>query len=192
MPSGVAVYRKLTRLYPEAFRLHYADDLVVHFADLVERDGSAAAWRRTALDLLVTVPRYRLESAMNIRRTTSTLVVLVAALTTAAVGAFAAGFAPLGLMAVLLAVALAVAERSRLARSMRPVGQSHRRRILVRATVLGASSVASLVIGMLDLGDRASWPPRRLLAYNVAFFATAIGALACVATGLRRPEVAES
>jgi hypothetical protein len=192
MPPGAALYRKLTRLYPRAFRVHYGDDLVVHFADLVERDGSAAAWRRTALDLLVTVPRYRLESVMNTRRTTSTLVTLVAALTIAAVGAFAAGLAPLGLIALLLAVALAVAERSRLARSMRPSGQAHRRRILAWAGALAVCCVASLVIGMIDLGDRASWPAGRLLAYNVAFFATGIGALACVATGQRRPHVAES
>jgi hypothetical protein len=187
MPAGAALYRALTCLYPKAFRLHYGDDLVMHFADLVERDGAAAAWRRTTLDLLITVPRYRLESVMNTRRTTTTLLAIVAALTTAAVGAFAAGFAPLGLIALLLAAALAIAERSRLARSMRPAGRDHRRRTLWSAVVLGACSVASLVIGLVDLGDRSSWPSGRLLAYNVAFFATAIGALACVATGLRRP-----
>jgi hypothetical protein len=192
MPAEAALYRALTRLYPKAFRLHYGDDLVMHFADLVERDGSVAAWRRTALDLLVTVPRYRLESVMNTRRTAATLVALVVALATAAVGAFAAGVAPLGLIALVLAAALAIAERSRLARSMRPEGQEHRRRILGWASLLGACSVASLVIGLIDLGDRASWPPGRLVAYNVAFFTTGIGALACVATGLRRPHVAVS
>jgi hypothetical protein len=192
MPAGAALYRTLTRLYPKAFRLHYGDDLVMHFADLVERDGAAGAWRRTSLDLLITVPRYRLESVMTTRRTTTTLLAIVAALTTAAVGAFAAGLAPVGVIALLLAAALAIAERSRLARSMRPVGREHRRRILGWAGVLGACSVASLVIALVDLGDRASWPAGRLVAYNVAFFATAIGALICVATGLRRPHIAES
>jgi hypothetical protein len=110
MPPGAALYRALTRLYPKAFRVRYGDDLVMHFADLVERDGPVAAWHRTALDLLVTVPRYRLESVMNTRRTTATLAALVVALTIAAVGAFAAGVMPLGLIALVLAVALAIAE----------------------------------------------------------------------------------
>jgi hypothetical protein len=47
-----------------------------------------------------------------------------------------------------------------------------------------------LVIGLIDLGDRDTWPAGRLLAYNVAFLATGIAALACLAVGLRRPSVA--
>jgi hypothetical protein len=192
MPADAALYRALTRLYPKAFRQHYQDDLVLHFADLVERDGPVAAWRHTTLDLLVTVPRYRLEFIMNIRPTAARWVALIVALATTAVGALAAGVAPVALIALVLAAALAIAERSRFARGMRPASHEQRRRTLRWAGLLGACSVASLVIGLIDLGDRASWPAGRLLAYNVAFFTTAIAALACVATGLRRPHVAVS
>jgi hypothetical protein len=187
MLTGAPLYRALTYLYPKAFRVHYSDDLATHFADLVARDGPAAAWRRTCVDLLVTVPRYRLESIMTTPRTTATLASLVVALTAAAVGAFAAGFAPVGVIALATAVALAVGERSRLARSMRSASQEHRRRILRWATVLGACAVASLAVGLIDLGDRDSWPTGRLIAYNGVFFSTAIGALACIAAALRRP-----
>jgi hypothetical protein len=187
MPAGTSLYRALTRLYPKAFRVHYGDDLVAHFADLVARDGPVGAWQRTMLDLLVTVPRYRLESIMNTRRTTATLVALVVALTTAAVGAFAAGVAPLGVIALVVAAVLAIAERSRLARSMRPAGHQQRRRVLGAAGLLATCAAASLVIAVIDLGDRATWPAGRLVAYNIAFFTTAIGALACAAAGLRRP-----
>lgn len=192
MPTGAGLYRALTHLYPKAFRSQYGDDLVVHFIDLVARDGPVAAWRRTALDLLVTVPRYRLESVMNSRRTAATLTALIVALATLAVGAFATGLAPLAVVALALAAALAFAERSRLARSMRPAGREQRRRILRWAALLAACCVASLVIGLIDLGDRDSWPAGRLLAYNVAFLTTSIGALACLAVGLRRPSVSAS
>jgi len=190
MPAGTALYRALTRLYPKAFRARYGDDLALHFADLVARDGPVGAWRRTMLDLLVTVPRYRLESIMNTRRTTATLVALVVALATAAVGAFAAGVAPLGVIALAVAAVLAIGERSRLARSMRPARHAQRRHVLWAAGLLASCAVVSLVIGLIDLGDRASWPAGRLVVYNIVFFTTVIGALACAATGLRRPHTA--
>lgn len=96
------------------------------------------------------------------------------------------------MIALVLAAGLAIGERSRLARSMRPNGHEHRRRILWRAGLFAACAVASLVIGLIDLGDRDSWPAGRLVAYNLAFFTTGIAALACVATGLRRPPLAAS
>ncbi len=192
MLTGAPLYRALLHLYPKAFRVHYGDDLTMHFADLVARDGPAAAWRRTALDLLVTVPRYRMESVMTSRRTTISLVSLVVALTAAAVGAFAAGFAPVGVIALVIAVALAVGERSRLARNMRPASREHHRRILRWAAVLGACAVASLAVGLMDLGDRDSWPAGRVIAYNLVFFSTATGALACIAASLRRPHTTTS
>jgi hypothetical protein len=190
--TGAGLYRALTRLYPKAFRAHYGNDLVVHFTDLVSRDGPVAAWRRTALDLLVTVPRYRLESVMSSRRTrtSATLAGLLVALVVAAVGVFATGFGPLAVLPLALAAALTFAERSRLARTLRPAGHEHRRRILRWAALLAVCCVASLVIGLIDLGDRDTWPAGRLLAYNVAFLATGIAALACLAVGLRRPSVA--
>jgi hypothetical protein len=65
MGAGTLLYRALLRLYPRRFREYYADDLVLHFEDLVGRDGARQAWSRTAVDLLVTVPRYRLASALR-------------------------------------------------------------------------------------------------------------------------------
>ncbi len=91
---------------------------------------------------------------MTTPRTTAILACLVVALTAAAVGAFAAGFAPVGVIALATAVALAVGERNRLVRSMRPASQEHRRRIFLWATALGACAAASLAVGLIDLGDR--------------------------------------
>ena len=74
MTAGASVYRALVRLYPRDFRSEFGDDLDQVFADLVAQDGVGAAWRRTAVDFAVTVPRYRLESFMSSRRSTAVLV----------------------------------------------------------------------------------------------------------------------
>lgn len=63
--SAVRVYRRLLWLYPRDFRDRYADDLVQTLADLSGELGPWRAWRRVSLDLVVTVPRYRLETLMN-------------------------------------------------------------------------------------------------------------------------------
>jgi hypothetical protein len=78
--NGYPVYRALTLLYPREFRRRYRDDLIQHHADLSRERGRAAAWPRTGLDLVITIPRYRLETAMNPRHTTTALNAVVAVL----------------------------------------------------------------------------------------------------------------
>jgi hypothetical protein len=192
MPSGTSVYRALIWLYPNEFRRRYRDDLVLHFNDLVKRDGSVGAWRRTAVDLFVTVPRYRLESVMNTRRTAATFVAIVTILAIAAIGTVATGFVPLALIAVILAGALALAERTRLARSLRPAAPADRKRILLWVSALAFGCMLSVIVGLIDLGGRDSWPPGRLLAYDAAFITTGLAALACLAAAWRRPRIATS
>jgi hypothetical protein len=192
MPASTSVYRALIRLYPNDFRLHYRDDLVVHFNDLVQRDGPVRAWRRTAVDLLVTVPLYRLESVMNTHRTAAIFVAIIVALVVAAIGTVATGFAPLAFAAVMIAVVLAFTARSRLASSLRPTAPADRRRILLWGSALAFCCVLSVVIGLIDLGGRDSWPTGRLLAYNAAFITTGLAALACLAAAWRRPSIATS
>ncbi len=170
--SGTAVYA-------------HGDDLLLHFDDLVARDGASCAWRRTLLDLMITVPRYRLESVMNTRRTTATLIAMIAALALATVTALTAGVGPIALIALAAAVVLAVARRGGLGRSVHSDGAEHDR-ILRWAALLGVCCAATLAIGLIDLGGRDSWPSGRLLAYNATFVATGFAAVACLAIGVRR------
>ena len=108
MAAGSSLYRALLRLYPRNFRRDFDDDLVQLFSELIERDGAAAAWRRTVVDLAVTVPRYRLETVMSSRRSTTALTAVIAVLAVGAVATFAAG---LGLVAVVLGLlAVGIAE----------------------------------------------------------------------------------
>ncbi len=75
MSRQVAVYRRLTALYPRSFRDEYRDDLTAMFASQLADDGALRCWLRTALDLMVTVPTQQMESQMN--RTSNHLVPLI-------------------------------------------------------------------------------------------------------------------
>lgn len=187
MTTSGSMYRVLVRLYPRDFRSAYGDDLHRAFADLVDRDGAAAAWRRTAVDLAVTVPRYRLETFMSSRRSTTALVAVIAALTLGAAAVYAAGYGITAAVPLVLAVGIAAAERTQLARSLRPENSAHRRRRWITSAVCALVALGVLGLAMVDLSGEDHWPMGRVLVYNVVFFGAAIAALTMFVGGLRRP-----
>ncbi len=63
-------YRALTRLYPREFRDRYREDRIQHHSDLAHSGGPVAAWSRSGLDLIITIPRYHLERIMDQRHVT--------------------------------------------------------------------------------------------------------------------------
>ncbi|HEX9504930.1 MAG TPA: hypothetical protein VGA62_02880 [Acidimicrobiia bacterium] len=128
MAADRRLYRTLLVLYPKAFREEFASDLAQTFSELVRDHGAARAWRRTIVDLAVTVPRYRLEATMNTRKPNTALNTLIVALAVAWLATLTVGAVP-GLPLLALTVFFAVTQRSRLARSLRPEG-AHTRRTL--------------------------------------------------------------
>jgi hypothetical protein len=190
MNAGSSVYRTLLRLYPRDFRRDFHDDLVQLFSDLAERDGAAAAWRLTVVDLAVTVPRFRLETVMSSRRSTAVLIGLIGVLVVGAVATIATGFGLAAVVLLLLAAGIAVAERSHLARSLRPEDREHRHRIWAASALCALLASGVLVVGMVDLGGDESWPMGRVLVYNTVFFVAAFAAIATLVVGLRRPRTA--
>ena len=186
MVASTSVYRALVRLYPRQFRDHYGADLVLHFEDLVHRDGVSRAWCRTTVDLLVTVPRYRLETIMNPPRSTTGIVLLVPVLALAGLLGYFAGFAP-ALLLVVISIGVAVAERGRLASSLRASTSSRRRHLLSTSGLLILASLATLYVGFADLDGDDSWSPPRVLFYNALFFTLLIAALVCGIMGFRAP-----
>lgn len=142
MPSPHRVYRSLVRLYPRSFRGHYGDDLVAHFADLVADRGARAAWTRTGVDLIVTVPRYRLESIMNEQHSATSLNIAITLLAAGGVLSVLTGLYP-GLVLLVAALALALSQRSTLALAIRTPDSNRRRRRLGIAVVLGLVFLAS-------------------------------------------------
>lgn len=190
MAAGTSIYRALLRLYPRDFRSTYGDDLHQLFADLVDRDGAASAWRRVAVDLAVTVPRYRLETFMSSRRSTAALVAVISALGVGAAVVFAVGFRVPAVVLLLVAGGIAAAERSRLARSLRSQDEAHRRRRWMTSAVWALVALAVLGIGLIDLAGEDHWPMGRVVVYNLLFFGAAVAALAAFVGGLRRPRSA--
>ena len=150
-------YERLLRLYPPAFRSEYADDLVQLFDDLVTDRGKGAAWRRTAIDLLVTVPRYRLERVMTHRASTTVLTWIIVLLATAGVASFLTGMYP-GALFVAAALVLGITQRGALARAIRVPEPALRRRRLRIAAALAAVFVVSYALFVVVIGD--SWTVR--------------------------------
>ena len=187
MAGHADLYRGLVRLYPKAFRRDYADDLVQNFTDLLANHGPSRTWRRTAVDLAVTVPRYRLETVMNPRHTNTTLHIATAVVGVAAVVGITTDLLPGGLVLLAVAAALTVVSASRLARSTRPPDTQRRRHLLIAAAVLAATCVTSTTAFRIELADDASWHGGKLVVYIAFFLTTAIGALVCLVVGLRTP-----
>lgn len=191
MRSSVVTYRALVRLYPRGFRLEFADDLVQAFCDLADRDGAFAAWRRTVVDLAVTVPRYRLETIMSTRHSSAVVSLLAIAGAIAGITLMATGVAgSVAVVVVLVAGVIYLAQRSQLARSLRPDTATDRRRLWVRSAIAAAVAFAALVVGFADLAGDEDWPAGRVIAYNLVFFAAAFTAVISFGIALRRPRTA--
>lgn len=182
-----SVYRKLVALYPKAFRREFGGDLVQHFDDLLVSHGAARTWQRTAVDLAVTVPRYRLETLMSPHRTDTTLYCATIVVSLLAVLGITTGFFASGLVLLPAAGALIVVSWSRLARSTRPPDRHRRRRLLVTSAVLGAIWLLTTAAFWIELSNDETWHGGKLVAYNAVFFVTAISALVCLVVGLRTP-----
>ncbi|HVF53802.1 MAG TPA: hypothetical protein VNC78_09395 [Actinomycetota bacterium] len=181
--TGDVVYRSLLRLYPAGFRGHYGDDLVQHFADLVEHRGVRAAWTRTGIDLLVTVPRYRLERVMNEQKSATTISITIALLVAAAAVGVLTGLFP-GLLFVVLAVGLAVAQRSTLARAIRTPDSDRRHHRLVTSAVLAIVSIAAITTYYMVIGDK--WTVRETILTLIGTPAM-VGAVVYLIAGLLTP-----
>ena len=114
---GATTYRRLLRLYPRALREAYGAEMVLLFTELRRRHGRRA-WGRVLLDLAVSVPRTRLESVMSTTLSTRTVVALVVAVAAPLSLLALTAFGPAGLPVPLGLAGLALAQRSRLARSL--------------------------------------------------------------------------
>lgn len=176
MTPGHGGYRALVRLYPRAFRDRYGEDLVQHFADLVADRGFGAAWRRTAVDLVVTVPRYRLETIVSPDHSSKAVAVLITLLAAAGLASLLVGLYP-GLVLLVVAGGLAVAQRSSLARAIRTLDHDLRRRRFVTAAVSGVVFVASYVIYLLVIGDHWTLRETVLTVIGTTAIVVAIGSL---------------
>jgi hypothetical protein len=185
--SGSSLYRSLLRLYPREFRTDYGDDLVQHFEDLVVDRGARAAWIRTTTDLIVTVPRYRLESTMSEKTSAITLSLTIGVLTLSGVAILLAGLGRYGgLLLLAAAFAVAFSQRSALARAIRTPGSERRRRRLTIAGILAVIFALSVMSYLHDLNDDTI-SGLSLTAHNAIGAPSMLGAVGFLVAGLLTP-----
>lgn len=179
------IYRGALRCYPASFRRRYGDDLVAAFEDLCADRGIRAAWRRTVLDLIVTVPKYRLESIMSEHRATLTLTAVTVILAFAGFATLAVGAWPISVGLIAVAVVILVSQRSALARSLHPREPNRRRRHLLLGAIMAIAVFACLVVAYLaDIGDEHVGSGA-LIVYNVAGLLSLFSAVVLTVVGLR-------
>jgi hypothetical protein len=183
-PARHRVYRACIYLYPSTFRHHYRDDLVQLFDDLVADRGLPRASVRTGLDLIITVPNYRLEGIMNKQHTATALAVTIWLLAAAGVVALLIGVYP-GLVLLGAAGVLAVAQRSTLGRALRTPVTGLRRRRLTISAVLAVVFFVCAVLYLMLIGDE--WTTRETMLSGVGTLAM-IGAPIFLVVGLLTPK----
>jgi hypothetical protein len=184
--SGSAVYAALIRLYPAEFRRDYGADLVQCFEDLANDRGRVSAWARTSLDLAITVPRYRLETIVNPRRSSAVLNLAIGGLTLAGLALLSgASVAGLGFLAVAAIVGLA--QRTSLARALRTPDTHRRRRRLRRAGGFAVFALVTFGVFTVDIGGDHDWGARAF-AYAYAFYAASLAAIISLVVGLLTPK----
>lgn len=183
--SAVRVYRSLLLLYPRDFRDRYTDDLVQTLTDLSGELGPRRAWRRVALDLVVTVPRYRLETLMSDKRSSTLLTVAITVMAVAGITSVFVGLYP-GVVLVPLAVVVAISQRSKLARSIDAVdGTRLRRKRLRTAAVLAASLPVIYLVSLPILGDQ--WGTDAVVAFGL-WVGVLIAAVCYAIAGISTPK----
>lgn len=180
-----ATYRRLLVLYPRDFRERYGDDLVQALEELAVELGPRRARRRVALDLAVTVPRYRLESVMHNRHQATVLTAAIVLLAALGLLSVPAGL-PQGLILLPTAIVLGITQRSRLARSLDvDRGDNPRRRRLVIAAVLTALLPAVYLASLPILGD--DWGTDAVVAFGI-WFAILLAAAGYFIAGISTPK----
>ncbi len=182
---AVRVYRSLLLLYPRDFRDRYTDDLVQTLTDLSGDLGPRRAWCRVTLDLVVTVPRYRLETLMNDQRTSTFLTVATTLMAVAGITSVFVGLYP-GVALVPLAGVVAITQRSKLARSIDAAdGTGLRRKRLRTAAVLAASLPVIYLVSLPILGN--DWGTDAVVAFGV-WLGVLIAAVCYAIAGISTPK----
>jgi hypothetical protein len=180
------LYAVLVLLYTAEFRRAYGPDLLAFFDDLVADRGPRRAWARTGVDLLVSLPRHRLENAMSESRRATLVLLLTAGLMAGAVQGILLGVYAIGPVFVVLAAALVIAERSTLARALRTPDTGRGRRLRLG----GASALVfaiSLVAYLIAIGD-GQISAATLVTVNVVGLSSLVAALVLVGAGLLTPK----
>lgn len=177
-------YRVALRCYPASFRRHYGDDLIAAFEDLRADRGFRVACWRTMVDLMVTVPKYRLRNEMFEHRARPILGVLAIMLAFAGVAVMLAGAWPISLGFLVVAMVILVSQRSTLAPSIHVQQANKRRQILIGAILAMVVFACLVALYLADIGDDHV-NSGALMGYNIAGLLSVVSAVVLTVVGLR-------
>jgi len=178
-------------LYPRDFRRQYHSDLVQNFNDLLDDRGVRATWGRTSIDLIVTVPRYRLESIMSEHSSTTTINTALVVLSVGGSISLFTDFYPFAVLFWIAAIMLTFVQRGALARAIRTPVTNRRRNRLGKAGVLTLIFAAALFSYFADLNDNKI-STASLLLHNAIGVPAMIGAIVYHIVGLLTPRMARN
>lgn len=176
------VYRALVALYPSEFRRAYGPDLIELFDEMIEDQGPLPAWRRAALDLLITIPRYRLEDTLSESHANIILTMTTAALVVAGALVLAGG-AWTGLILLVVALLIAGSQRSTLARALQTPDRARRRRRLGTAAMLAVVFLGAMGSYLNDIDDDHI-SSTSLMVHTVVGLSAIIGSAVFLVAGL--------
>ncbi len=179
-------YRILIGLYPAQFRREFGPDLLLVFDELLVDRGVVTATTRTSVDLIVTVPRYRLEAVMSTANSDRTLSFIAFALPTLGLVALLSGLPWVGLVMIAVGVLLALVGGGRIARSIRTAAPAQRARRL-RASGLCALLFLVCVGGYAFVISDDSASSLGLLITSVPGTIALVGAVVLLIAGLLTP-----
>ena len=191
MPTHGRIYRSLLWLYPREFRREYGDDLVQNFNDMLAFNGARVTWARTSVDLIITVPRYRLETLMSEQKSATTINIALVVLCALAALSLTTGIAPISTVLFIVALVLAFVQRGALARAIRTPSNNSRRKRLRVSAILTVVTAASLISYFYDLSDNEISTPS-LLLHNAIGTSAMVGAVVYLLVGLFTPRESAS
>lgn len=188
MSAHCRIYESMLWLYPREFRREYRADLVQNFADLLVDRGIRTAWARTSVDLIVTVPRYRLESIMSEQKSVTTINITLAVLVAGAMLTLTTGFYPITPVLLIMALVVAFVQRGTLARAIRTPSTNRRRNRFVTSAVFAVIFIIAWLSFLNAVGDDEI-STASLLIHNAVGVSAMIGAILYFIVGLLTPRV---
>lgn len=177
-------YRAALRCYPSSFRRRYGDDLIAIFEDLRADRGIRVACWRTIVDLIITIPSYRLENVMSEHQAHLTIAALIAMLAMAGIAIFAIGAWPVSLVLLAVAVVLVAGQRRLQAQSLHAQTPNKRRPLLLCASLAMVAFAGLVALYLADIRDDHVGS-RSLLVYNIAGLISLASAVVLTIVDLR-------
>ncbi len=169
------------------------------FEELIADRGVLAATARTAIDLIVTVPRYRLEAVMTESNTTRALTLAIPGLLgLGAVSALVGGQPLVSAVMVLVAAGLFIANQGRLSRSIRTPASPPRtadasaRTHRLRLAAFSAGVCGACLIGFMIVTWDGEVSSIALLLPTTVGPIALVAALWFLVTGLLTPRAAHA